>query len=449
MSTEDLMGRLKAFAFILKFGHDLFASENFSEAAGSAVNDSCSILNFKSSALFEKNAGHVQLLSQYGAVIPNPHSHLAVVQKEFLEREKLSDEITFFGPEADLPEEMKHNETVWLVMMLPPPKRIAETASRFIWLLGYEKDCPPFAKNTAKLLSVSISEALYFHRICKNEKWEKVERHARKSWIWLIVGIILTAILIFYKVPESINAEFTLKAEETTAAYAWFDGPISRCLRQNGDWVKKGEVIAEYEKDQLTYRLKMAQSALRESEAELAVEEQNAFSDASKLGQVKLLRARCDSQKIAAEEAKWYLDHAKLRAPAEGILSLTDGHAEMLTGKAVRTGDKLFEIFGGDGITAEIMVNEKDASVLQQKGMRIELYLYNAPEQVLPVDILEISHYPELTDQKIYCYKILVRLKEKKPILRLGMRGVAKIYGSPVRLGYYLFKNAVLYFRGL
>lgn len=137
-----------------------------------------------------------------------------------------------------------------------------------------------------------------------------------------------------------------------------------------------------------------------------------------------------------------------IKAPADGILSLTDGRAELLAGKSIRTGDKIFEILGGEGTIAEILVSERDGSVLY-KDMSVELFLYTAPEKAIPVKILDVSHYPELTEQKMYCYKIRTELPEDKKDLRLGMRGIAKISGGNVSLGYYLFKSIVLYFRGL
>ena len=56
--------------------------------------------------------------------------------------------------------------------------------------------------------------------------------------------------------------------------------------------MKQGELIAEYDTAPLNYRLSSAQNALREIEAELALEEQSAFADEERLGKVKLLEAR-------------------------------------------------------------------------------------------------------------------------------------------------------------
>ena len=445
MATEGIAGKLKAFGFLLKYSHDLFEMENFSDAAISAVNDSRVLLNYTTSSLFLVCDGHVELAAQFGVAEINPHARQAVVQKTFVETHQFSETPEEFKEE--LPEEMSRNDMVYLAFSLPLPKRAGKAGFSFVWLIGYEKAIPQFAVNTAKLIGKSMADALSFHRLFLKSKWAKVRYHAKKRWLWIGIVMILTTVM-FIRVPESVNAEFTLKAPQITAAYAWFDGPIAKCLKQDGEYVSAGEVIAEYETEQLHYRLDMAKSALRECKAELALEEQKSFTDSSKLGVVELLKAKCRSLQIAVDEAQWYLDHAKIKAPASGILALSDGRAELLSGRTVRTGDKLFEIFGGNDFIAEILVNERDASVLA-KDMKIQLFLYTSPEKGIAAEILEVSHYPELTEQKTYCYKIRGALSAEKSGLRLGMRGIAKISGSEVTLGYFLFKSVVLYVRGM
>ena len=361
---------------------------------------------------------------------------------------EVTDEGGWDGPAHTiaLPEELAAHDAVYCCFQLRPPANLDHADVVFFWLLEYEKEIPAYVPNTFKLLAASASEALYYQRFCKS-RLREVKRHVKKRWVWGALLLLLTGAM-FIRVPESATAEFTLKAPEITAAYAWFDGPIAACPVQDGEIVKKGDVIAEYDTDQLLYRLSSAQNALREIEAELALEQQNAFTDEERLGKVKLLEARRDTMQVAVREAQWYLEHARIMAPADGILALADGRAEQLAGKAVRTGDKLFEVFGGSGMVAEIPVNERDASVLRRE-FRATLFLHTAPEDAIPAEILEISHYPELTEQKTYCYKVRVRLPEDSAGLRYGMRGVARLSGGNVSLGYRLFKSVVLYFRGL
>jgi hypothetical protein len=252
---------------------------------------------------------------------------------------------------------------------------------------------------------------------------------------------------MFIPVRESVNAEFILRPKEITAAYAWFEGPIAKCLKQDGDFVRKGDVVAVYDVSQLRYRLANAMATLREEQENLKLEQRNSFTDESKLGKVKLLEAKCETLKIAVEEAQWFLDHSEIISPADGTLVLADGRAEQLAGKAVRIGDKIFEVFDNEIIVGKIMVNENDASILQNK-FSVSLFLYTMPEKGIASQVYEVAGYPELTQQNTYCYPVYVCLGEKEQSnLRFGMRGIAKLTGERVSLAYYLFKSVILYFR--
>ncbi len=446
MGSDVLAAKLKAFALMLKYGHDLFEAENFDDAAALAVNNSRLLLNFRTATLLEIDRGKARVVAQYGQSQVNPHSQLAVRQCIFAESLRFTDALHIVGRESGLPRDLAEHDAVYLCVKPRPPANLGETDFYFVWLLEYEKEVPAYAPNTAKLLASSVADALYYQKLC-GSRLGRVRRRVGRKWIWGAVLAVLVGAM-FMRVHEEVTAEFMLKAPSISGAYAWYDGLISRCLVQDGEPVKRGDVIAEYDTEQLAYRLSGAESALREVEAELALEERNAFADETRLGQVKLLEARRDTAKIAVEEARWYADHSKITAPASGILALTDGRAEQLSGRAVRTGDKLFEVLGGEGMVAEIPVDERSASILSGR-FSVTLFLHTAPESAIAAEILEVSHYPELTEQKTYCYKVRVKLRDAPPDLRYGMRGVARLSGGRVSLGYRLFKNIVLYFRGL
>ncbi|MBR2364745.1 MAG: HlyD family efflux transporter periplasmic adaptor subunit [Lentisphaeria bacterium] len=224
---------------------------------------------------------------------------------------------------------------------------------------------------------------------------------------------------------------------------------MEKCLKQDGEKVRKGEVIALYETSRRKYQYAIALAALREAETELELERQNAFSDESKLGKVKLLQERCKMLKVPVEEAQWYLQHTEIHAPASGILALTDKRAELLAGKAVKTGEKLFEVLSNDGLIALIHVNEQESSLLQG-DFSVKLFLHTAPEKAVEGTVEECSAYPVLTEQNLYCYPVRVRLKKDDTLhLKVGMRGVAKLSGRKRFLGYLFFKNIILYFRNL
>lgn len=441
MGNEDLTARLKALALILKFGHDLFGARDFNDAAALAVNNSRRLLNFRTASLLEISSGKARVVAQYGQPEPNVHSRLAMLQERLAESLDIGAEPLTVTAENGLPPELAANNSVYFCCALPPPTNTVAADFSFLWLLEYDREIPSYVPNTLKLLAASVAEALFYQRLCKNGFW-KVRRQVKKRWIWAAL-LILVAGLMFVPVSESATAEFTLKAPEVTNACAWFDGQIADCLVQDGEMVKQGDLVVEFDTAQLAYRLASARAALQEIEAELALEQQNAFTDESRLGKVKLLEARRRTAMVAVDEAQWYLDHSRIYAPADGILVLADGRAERLAGRAVRTGEKLFEVLGGEGVIAEIPVNERDASVLRGE-FTVTLFLHTAPETAINAVLREVSSYPELTEQKSYCYLVRAELPDAGKGLRYGMRGIAKLSGGEVTLGYRLFKSVLL-----
>lgn len=438
--------KLKTLALIIKFGHDLFDGKDVKSIAAAAVSNSHTLLNFRSSSLFrlEKNR-KCDILGQFAQTEVNEFSAAVQQQKNLIAKADFDKDGIMLLSNDKLPGELAENNCVYLLCKLPAPEASRQDHS-YVWLLEYEKSVPESAVNTVRLLGRSVAEALSLAEISNSGSCRFLSRFRNRIvtygfWLLLFCGAM------FIPVRDSSTAEFMLKAPDITASYAWFDSPVAKCLKQDGEFVRRGEVIVQFDTAERKYRLTQAEAELKEAAAELDLAAQTAFTDESKLGNVKLLKARCNVLQVAVNEAKWYLAHSEIRAEKDGILVLTDGRAEQLTGKAVRAGDKLFEIYGGKGMVAEIMVNERDSSILHDK-IQAELFLHTAPEKGISGKTFFVAQYPVLNEQNLYCYKVLVKLPEtSEEGLRFGMRGVAKLSGDKVRLGYYLFKNLILYFR--
>ena len=311
------------------------------------------------------------------------------------------------------------------------------------WIRGF----PAYALTSANLLVHNLGEGLFCQRCCSAVGQRRFrKRLSAGKWAAIIIAVV-AAILLLVRVRDSVNAEFTLKSPETVSSYAWFDGPIAECRKPDGATVRKGDVILRYDTSALAFRLANAKSQVAEIAKEYDLESAAAFNDRSKLGRVQLIQARLEGARVAVKEAQWYMDHAEITAPADGVLVLAEGRAELLVNKAVRTGDKLFDVYSGKGVIAEIMVNERESSILLGK-LSATLFLYTQPDRTFEAKILEVKPYAELNEQRTYCYKVRAELSADMP-LRYGMRGVAKLRGESVSLGYFLFRNLVIYLRWL
>ena len=357
---QEMAARLKAFGVMMRLGHDLFNAPDFATAAVMAVNNARPVVGFRSSTLLQIRGKKVDILSQYAQPVVNKHSRQAVLQRELLEiTGQLEEMVEITAENADkygngnAVRELCPDGVTMLLVPLKAPPFLKKPAIQLVWLLEFDGKIPPYAMTAAKLLASSYAEALY----CQLIDASRIRAFSRKKLInfkrifWILI-LAATVYVMFLPIPEKVNAEFELKAPEISTVYAWFDGPIAECRRpdgklwKSGDEVKKGDVIAKYDTSQLEFRLENANAAIKELKEELDQKERAPF-DADRRdnrGEIKLLKARIESAEIAVKEARWYLDHADILAPCDGILQLTDQRAEALIGKAVRTGDRIFEL---------------------------------------------------------------------------------------------------------
>lgn len=445
MANDDFAARLKTFAFILKYGHDLFALKNFAETAAAGINNAAGVLQFRSSALIRISGKKFSVAAVSGAVNRQGGSRYdeelcAFARQLVFEKEEHLLITAASGIESSLLEEKR----TFLVLKLDLPEKDTGCGNTFLWLLEYEHEVLPGMINTAKLLGASLAEALAFQLAGTM----RPQRRFAGGVFWCIAAGVLLAALLLIPVPENAAAQFALAAENITSGYAPFEGSVEKCLVQDGVPVKKNDPVLILDRSMLLYKLENARANLREIEAELALARQNAFTDQNKLAQADILEIRCSIARVAVSEAEHQLRQTTISAPADGVLSLQGGRAEQLAGKSVRTGEKLFEIFSSGNMVAEIEVNERDASILQEL-QAVSLYLHTAPEKAIPAEIVEIARYPELTAQRTFCYKVRCRILSDVRELRYGMRGVARLSGRRTALGYMLFKSLILGIRGL
>lgn len=435
--------KVRTLALILKFGHDLFRCNSVENTAIEAVNNSHSLLKFRSSALYAAEDGNFTLLGRYGTPEVNPHSPLCAAETALLAQIAADAEVTTRPISSQ-----DGNTTAVILRLRPIPATPA--AKELLWYMEFTTAVPEQLLNTAKLLGNSISEAVTHQYLLQAASGKGCSGSKRKRKFLIILLLLLLAGAMFIPVRESAKGEFVFKAPEITAVYAKIDAPVNRCLKNEGDQVKKGDLILLMDQEQLNYKLHIARSQLQEIEAELSLERNAAFPDQSRLGKVKLLEARRKAAAVAVEEALWHLQHTAIYAPCDGIITFGSLRPEELANRAVRTGDKLFEVLSGKGVTVEIDINERDASVLHRKSAlpEAELFLHTSPEKSLPARITAISQAPELNAERTYCFKVYARPAVESSMNRYGMRGVAKLHGGKVALGYALFKSTVLYFRG-
>ena len=457
--NAELKARLRAFAAIMRLGRDAFEQPDLTTVGVHIVNNSRTLLAYESSCLADMR-GKPSIVAEYAQVEVKQHTEYASDVKILCRSVDLS------GGAVELKEgnepfrkltekargafERLTDEGGSLLLVPLRSARFRSSAKEpFVWLMTFKGAVPPHAGATIPLLASDYGNALWSHT---------PRGGARLLLRWLrritLIRVLLLLLLAFVvamftvDVEHTVSAEFVVKPDAEYNSYAWFDCVVKNCFFNDGDAVKAGDRILEYDTDRMRFQLAASEAAFKEANAEYEQVLKASFTDRENLGRLKVLAFKRDSAKVSIEEAKWYLAHSVVTAPVSGILAIAGGSADKLAGRALRLGEKQFDILSDKGMIAEIMVNEKDASVLEGNP-RITLFLHTRPELPIPVKILSSRFYPELTEQNIYSYNVKAEMENNVPGLRFGMRGVARVTGEKVKLGYYLFRSLVLWYRGV
>ncbi len=454
-------GKLNALSAVLRLGHESFEKKDLVQWAGHVVNNSVLAVPYSRSALLDfrglsakvlavSNQPEVNNNSEYTINLMYLSSALGnlsravVVDKEFLQSRDA-------GPRAfEALDYFMETSKALMAMPIIPPDSPEDNEELLVWVVEFEnKRSAAAASALLPLLCRHYSESLQYALSGRRKNVFKSLVGGRT--IFKPSRVISTLLFIFViclftvKVRENIAAEAEIIPEVEHIYYAPFDGIIDKCFgNESGIFVKKGTTVLKYDNEELAFRLLAAENEYNKIKAKLDLIQNESFNDISKRGQVKLLSIQKERAKIDIDRNRWQLKKSEMKAEISGTLDI--GDADKLIGRAVRAGEKLFEIVSTGNLIALVYLNERNASVLSKDSVVI-LYLHNSPETPIKCVVKRVSPKPVLTEKRVFCYLIRLEMLNPPTDIICGQRGIARISGPRVRLGYYLFRNIVLWWR--
>ena len=173
-----------------------------------------------------------------------------------------------------------------------------------------------------------------------------------------------------------ISSTANLVAEDQVTILSEVEGRVSRLAVDEGDFVRRGAVLAALVRDDAEIALNKA--ALRETNARLAFERGEDLVGKELISREEFDRFTMDYEiaKQEAAEARWRLEKTTIRAPFSGQIS-----GRMIqTGQNIRPGDELFQITDFDPLIARVFLPERDVLGLDE-GREVRIRL-NADESV-------------------------------------------------------------------
>lgn len=255
--------------------------------------------------------------------------------------------------------------------------------------------------------------------------------------ILLSIAIILLAL---YFVPVQLTAlgDAEVMPKNPAVIRSPLEGVIDQVLVSPNEQVRAGQTLLELDQRALSSRLLQAKKSREVEKVKLLKAKQMALRDRQFSSQMAIIQAMIEEQEAEVNYLEKMLVLATLTSPISGVAIFND--KTELIGKPIRIGEKIMSIAGKTDSHLVFWLATSDAIHLE-KDARIRLFLNTSPNQPIEASLVSIGFTPSPRPEGYMAYRLEAKFSDPLHSPRIGLRGVAKIYGQNTSLGYLLFRR--------
>lgn len=249
-----------------------------------------------------------------------------------------------------------------------------------------------------------------------------------KHTVWkLVAAVVLVGMLltIFVNTTYRVEAPIELQPRVRFIISTPFDGILGKLPEgiEAGRTVKKGDVLAEMDMEDIRLRIIQATEERRQ-----ALAEADAYMKARKPAEGEQAAARAAQADAKLQLAQLDLDRARIVAPIDGTIIAGDLADKI--GASFKLGDALFQIAPLDDMVVVARVSDRDIALIkgqESKGGPTsgEIATKAFPAKAFPFTVERIVPLAQPKDGK-NAFEVRGTLLAAEPWLRPGMEGIAK-----------------------
>jgi hypothetical protein len=301
--------------------------------------------------------------------------------------------------------------------------RDTEWSEQEIQLLGMLHESYAHSLNALRRQCPTISERLKRLR----------SRGLRFYMLLLAIGLVLA-----YPVRTSVIAPAEIIALDAKVVATPMDGVIKEFHVAPNQQVSKGELLFSLDDTTLRNRRDVAEKALSVANADALTAQQRAFEDFRSKAELATLTGRKKEKESEVAYLNELLGKTAVTASQDGIFIYTDPNDWI--GRPVVTGERVAQLAQPTNYGVQVWLPVNDAINLES-GSEIRVYLQIEPLTPLDASLIQTSYQATLSPEGISAYSIRGRLQGDPEIARIGLRGVAKLYGKRRPLIYSLLRR--------
>lgn len=403
------------------------------------VNETMQVAGYEQAALWDARSGRIAALS--GAARPEPGApYVAFLERLCRRIVRTDDAATVHEPS---PEGL---ESEW-TEFLPPHVVSCPLADRgrvVALVLLARQD--PWAAPEAQLLTALSGAYAQSWELARARRLPVAPANRRRLRRWGGAAAIL-GVLALGAVPVSSTSIAPAEVAAATPLFirAPFAGVVDSIAVAPNAEVRSGQVLVRLDRRQLEMQQSVAAKSVEVADAQYRQATQEAIGDPRIREQLAVLRSKLDEARADQEYRRNLLARADIPAPADGVAVFNDP-GEWI-GRPVETGERIMLVAPPTSARIDIELPTSDTVTLKE-GARVVFFDNINPDRPVEGHLVFASYASSLSAAGVLAYVGRADL-EPGTALRLGLKGVAKIYGPPRPLALWLFRRPVNWLREL
>lgn len=253
--------------------------------------------------------------------------------------------------------------------------------------------------------------------------------------LWLLVAAIVA--LGFVPVRLSAIAEAEIISLDTQVVSSPAQGVVEQFFVEPNTQVERDTALFQLDRSELDNRIEVLKQTLAIAKADLDRVQQQSFSDAQSKAELAALRGKVREQELTLAASSELANRMLVTADKSGLFVYSDPNDWV--GKPVVTGERIGELAQEADLGVMLWLPANDAISLQL-GTDVRVFLQVDPLNAISAELTHTSYQVAQSPDGVAAYALRGRLEEGSSA-RIGLRGVAKVYGEPTNLAYWVFRR--------
>jgi hypothetical protein len=419
-----------------------YLAESVASLSFIIVNDTIILAPFKRAVLWRCSSKRPKVLSISGQAAVTQKSALAKEWKKLvkkLKNPKIASALKaedFIDAKKDWENYQKNHqqaEVLWVPIYSDKHQTIG------LWIERWNAE--PWndeEQNKFKLLAQGYSAAwkTLAHRFTLSSVLKKKTPYA---------FVALLAFLLVVHVPLRIVAPCEVVPRDPILVTAPLNGIISEIHVEPSQYVKKGELLFEYDKRIPLQQLKVAEKQVEIIESEIHRSMTKGYGDKQSLNELSVLSLKLEKEKIQLDLARYHASKLDALSPVDGIVLIDN--PEDWRGKPVQAGERVLVVSDPDKTKIRAWVPIDD-NIRIDKEQPMKIILNVDPATTLEANLLFIANNSIISDKDVPAFEAEAKWISDPENMRMGLKGSAVLYGDKVSLFYYLFRKPWASIRG-